>query len=293
MRRVGFALLALLAILSAGVVQRGGRAHAQIATYAPGWNLVAGPQGARLIGATGSLYTLQPGDSTYETRPVDTPLTACVGYWAYFPSGGSIDFGPLGGANTQCSLNVSPPQYVIMGNPSGSINVNVNGAEIVYTYDPASGYQAATQLAPGHGAWVYAAGTVSIQTAAPPLRPPQGAAAVATAQPGAGGEPDTSPAGPLALAAALSVSTCSGGAVGVTVTVVDANGHGVPGATVTGTVIETTGSHSFSFPPTDANGVTTTTVDTGQPSGGYTVAWTFTASANGLTASGTGSCFAP
>jgi len=58
-------------------------------------------------------------------------------------------------------------------------------------------------------------------------------------------------------------------------------------------VLESTGSHSFSFPPTDANGVTTTTVETGQSSGGYTIAWTFTASANGLTASGTGSCFAP
>ncbi|HZQ37689.1 MAG TPA: hypothetical protein VFD32_17280 [Dehalococcoidia bacterium] len=288
MRRPAVALLVLLAVLSAVAVQRRTRVHAQVASYAAGWNLVAGPQGAHLVGATGSLYTLQPGDTTYETRPIDTPLTACVGYWAYFPTGGSIDFGPFGGASVQCSLNVSPAQYVMMGNPSASANVNVNGADVVYTYDPASGYQPATRLAPGQGAWVYAAGGVSIQAAPPPLRPPQGAASAANAT-----ETPTAAAAPLALSAALSVSTCTGGAVGVTVTVVDASGAGVAGATVTGTVIAATGSRNFSFPPTDENGVTSTSVDTGALRGGYTVQWLFTASANGLSASGMGSCFAP
>src|SRR5207248_437834 len=49
--------------------------HAQgSATYPPGWNLVAGPQGSHVRGATGSLYTLLPGDSDYEAFPVTSAL---------------------------------------------------------------------------------------------------------------------------------------------------------------------------------------------------------------------------
>lgn len=293
MRRVTIALLALFAVLSVGLLPRRVHVYAQAANYAAGWNLVAGPQGAQLIGATGLLYTLQPGDTTYETMPVDSPLTACRGYWAYFPAGGSIDYGPFASASVQCAINVSPAQFVMMGSPSGSSSVAVGGADLVYTYDPATGYQAAAALAPGQGAWVYASGSVTIQTSPSQRMAPQGTGSVASPQPAAGAAPGATPAGPLALSAALSVTTCTGGAVGVTVTVTDASGTGVAGATVTGTVKEATTSKDFSFPLTDANGVTSTTVDAGRPRGGYIVEWTFTASANGLTASGSGSCFAP
>src|SRR5579871_3085251 len=96
MRRTVVAALALLAVLS---VLTPHRVQAQSVSYAPGWNLVAGPQGAQLIGATGQLYTLQAGDTDYETQPADAPLMACVGYWAYFPNGGSLNAGPLGSAS--------------------------------------------------------------------------------------------------------------------------------------------------------------------------------------------------
>src|SRR5437660_27597 len=68
---------------------RSAQAQAAI-TYPPGWNLVSGPVGSTLNGASGNLYTLQPGDDRYEVLNVSTPLQACWGYWAYFPNGGSL-----------------------------------------------------------------------------------------------------------------------------------------------------------------------------------------------------------
>lgn len=229
MHRLAIVPFALLLLLSATGMQSPRRVHAQTASYAAGWNLVAGPQGARLIGATGLLYTLGPGASTYQTEPADTPLTACEGYWAYFPTGGSIDFGPFGEGSVQCSINVSPAQFVMMGSPSATASVTVAGADVVYTYDPAAGYQAASRLAPGQGAWVYAAGPVTIQTSAP-LVVPVGIAAPASEH--------AAPTGPRALSAALGVTTRTGGTVGASAMVADANGAGVPGAMVTATESE-------------------------------------------------------
>jgi hypothetical protein len=158
--------LATLILVAALVVSAPARAQAPAVMYPPGWNLVAGPQGARLSGATGQIYTLQPGDTTYESLPAGSPLSACVGYWAYFPNGGGIDFGPFGSASINCSIAISPAQFVMMGNPSASANVSVAGANVVYSYTPDAGYQSTTRLAPGHGAWVFAAGSVSISTSA-------------------------------------------------------------------------------------------------------------------------------
>jgi len=56
-----------------------------------GWNLVAGSAGATLSGASGQIYTLQPGDSSYESFPAGSPLKAGWGYWAFFPNGGSVN----------------------------------------------------------------------------------------------------------------------------------------------------------------------------------------------------------
>src|SRR5436309_1197221 len=72
----------------------------QTSTYPLGWNLVAGPAGSTLAGATGALYSLQPGDSDYRSFPVTTPLQACWGYWAYFPNGGSLTPGSSSGTCT-------------------------------------------------------------------------------------------------------------------------------------------------------------------------------------------------
>lgn len=60
-------------------------------TYQPGWNLVAGTegnvgtsQGTHMGGAIGSLFTLRPGDTSYESVPVSESLKSGWGYWAYF-----------------------------------------------------------------------------------------------------------------------------------------------------------------------------------------------------------------
>jgi len=53
-------------------------------TYAAGWNIVAGPSGTTVTGASGSVYTLQPGDASYETLPSGGTLKPGAGYLADF-----------------------------------------------------------------------------------------------------------------------------------------------------------------------------------------------------------------
>ncbi len=166
MRRIAVILVAFVALLSVAAVQLHGPGTAQAVSYAPGWNLVAGPQGARLTGATGQIYTIQPGDADYQRFPANAPLTACVGYWAYFPTGGSIDFGPFGAASVNCAVGASNGQFFMVGNPSGSASITLAGADLAYTYAPDTGYQSTTQLSPGQGAWVSSSGVVKITTSA-------------------------------------------------------------------------------------------------------------------------------
>jgi hypothetical protein len=99
--------------------------------------------------------------------------------------------------------------------------------------------------------------------------------------------------GPIQVHAALSTTTCTGGTVQIVATVTDANGYGVPGAAVAGHVQYTTTGHDFGFPTTNNAGTTSTSVDTGNPGGGYTVVWTVTASAGGFSATTTTTCYAP
>src|SRR5262249_32622284 len=54
------------------------------AASAPGWTIVAGPAGATFGQASGTLFTLQAGDSGYETLAPSAPITAGRGYWAFF-----------------------------------------------------------------------------------------------------------------------------------------------------------------------------------------------------------------
>ena len=59
--------------------------------YSPGWNLIAGTNGnivpsrTVIAGADAPLYTLQAGDTSYESIPSSTPLEPGIGYWAHFP----------------------------------------------------------------------------------------------------------------------------------------------------------------------------------------------------------------
>jgi|SRR5579875_225032 len=138
-------------------------------SYPAGWNLVAGPTGSTLSGASGMLYTFQPGDTDYEAIPASTPLKSCYGYWAYFPNGGSITFGP---GLPSCQIAIAPGQWALIGNPSVVNNATIAGATAVYAYTPGVGYQSATSLAPGQAAWVQGAGTVTVSAGAPTANQP-------------------------------------------------------------------------------------------------------------------------
>jgi hypothetical protein len=143
------------------------------ATYPAGWNIVSGPSGTTLTGSTGPLYTFSAGSAAYQTLPQGTPLQTGVGYWAYFPSGGSANFGPASSSST--TVQLPPGQFVMIGNP-GAGTATVSGANaVVLTYSPTSnGYTQTTQLAPGQGAWAASptGGTLTITSSAPPPPPP-------------------------------------------------------------------------------------------------------------------------
>ena len=134
-------------------------------TYAAGWNLVAGPTGTMISGNAGPLYTFQAGNTNYQVIPNGTALTAPQGYWAYFPTATSQG---IPKASPQ-SLTIQLPagQFVMIGN-AGNTNATVTGADIVYTYTPAGGYQNTATLPPGAGAWAYSANgaTITITNAA-------------------------------------------------------------------------------------------------------------------------------
>ena len=134
-------------------------------TYAAGWNLVAGPAGTIIAGANGPLYTFQAGGSTYETLPASSPLQPGVGYWAYFAQASSQTL-PAGPTQPVSATRQLPAgQFIMIGNP-GTRPATVAGADVVYIYDPAQGYQPASVLQPGQGAWAFSAseGSVSIST---------------------------------------------------------------------------------------------------------------------------------
>jgi PKD repeat protein len=118
--------------------------------YAAGWNIVAGPANTVVTGNLGPLYTYQPGNINYQPLSNGAALTVGQGYWAFFdaPATSSI---PFVGPQT-ISVNLPARQWVMVGNP-GSTTATVSGADIVYAYATGPGYQAATILLPGQGAW--------------------------------------------------------------------------------------------------------------------------------------------
>lgn len=121
-------------------------------TYAAGWNLVGGPAGTTLMGANGPLYAFRAGDTSYETVSAGSPLTAGVGYWAYFNTAVTETL-PMN-MGQPSAMPLPAGQFVLIGNPN-SVPMIVTGADTVLTYDAVHGYQAATMLQPGQGAWAF------------------------------------------------------------------------------------------------------------------------------------------
>ncbi len=146
---------ALIDLCSAGTV-----ISSSYYSYPTGWNLVGGPEGRVLFGAT-ALYGYDPSAMTYLPLPPDMPLELGAGYLAYFPR-------PITGPTppgTARTLTIPLPagRYVLVGNPRPAL-VSALGADVLYTYDPVTGYAMAAVLRPGQGAWAYSAngGTLTI-----------------------------------------------------------------------------------------------------------------------------------
>lgn len=136
--------------------------------YPAGWNLVAGFTGAGgkdtvVEGADGPIYTLQPGDASYEVLPPTTPLEAGVGYWVHFSQPTSIAF-PQGTDTPPVTRTLPPGKWVMIGDPFVTA-AQVSGADVVDIYD-AGGYKPASTLQAGQGAWAYSAigGTVTLRS---------------------------------------------------------------------------------------------------------------------------------
>jgi len=120
-------------------------------TYSTGWNIVAGPSGTTITGAAGSMFTLQPGDASYETLAAGAALKPGAGYLAFFPSSTTATLPMV----TAASVSVQLPagQFVLIGNP-GDTAATVTGADTVLTFSPSSNsYTPSTSLPPGQGAW--------------------------------------------------------------------------------------------------------------------------------------------
>lgn len=169
-----------------------GAAPARAATLPAGWNLVAGADGATLTGATGQIYSLQPGDANYEVFAADRPLKAGWGYWAYFPTGGSVS---SPGSRSGYSVALTSGAWAMIGNPTSDCSVSVSGADTVLTYSPGAGYQETTTLSMGQGAWAIGSGTVTL-TPGSCVAQPATPSPTATPTPAATPAPAATPGGP-------------------------------------------------------------------------------------------------
>ncbi|HLZ72234.1 MAG TPA: hypothetical protein VKV26_20215 [Dehalococcoidia bacterium] len=155
MTRRAYLLVAAAAMALIGGAARPDRplASALSVTYPAGWNLVGGPAGTTLTGASGKLYTFGFRDKQYESLASDTPLTGGLGYWAYFPSGGSATLGESGPC--VIAVPIGAGEWVMVGHPWATGTATVRGAERVLKYQPGSGYVAGVTLRPGEAAWAY------------------------------------------------------------------------------------------------------------------------------------------
>lgn len=131
-------------------------------TYAAGWNIVAGPTGTTISGAAAPLYTLQPGDTNYETLAPSAGLKPGAGYLAYLPASTSATLPVVSGGSA--TVQLPPGQFVLIGNP-GHTAATVTGADVVLVFNSASNsYAPAATLPAGQGAWAMsnAGGQVTI-----------------------------------------------------------------------------------------------------------------------------------
>jgi hypothetical protein len=146
----------LVGLSALSVAGRGGptspvRAQVDTVHYAAGWNLVAVPTATLLEKATGPQYAFGPGGDGYEAvGPGEVIGGRAV--WAYFPQDTDIT---VGHSAAEFSRVVAPADHwVLIGNPSTSEKLPLNGTDEALAYDVVAGYHDVSELQPGQGAWV-------------------------------------------------------------------------------------------------------------------------------------------
>jgi hypothetical protein len=135
-------------------------------TYPAGLSLVAAPPGSGLTAVEGQLSTFQSGDREYQQSAPGMGTTVGYGYWAQFDAPATVQL--AAGSNVPYTVNTLAGQWILIGDPSGSLPATVSGASALYTYEFESGYKTATMLQPGQGAWAQASGQmISVKPQSP------------------------------------------------------------------------------------------------------------------------------
>lgn len=145
--------------------------------YPAGWYIVGGPAGFTIPGATGNLYALGAGDTTYQTVPVTSGAKRGYGYWAYFPSDVSLlpseipgMAPPTGTGADTIQVTVPKNQPVLIGNPF-TTPASVSGVDDLTIYQPQTGtYVSTFSLGRGQGAWAFSlnGGQATLKSICPP-----------------------------------------------------------------------------------------------------------------------------
>jgi hypothetical protein len=168
-----FALGLLAALLLApapaakGQTPRPGGAAPAPAVYPAGWNLISVARPGLIgLGGDSVFFTLPASAAAYQTAHGDRELQPGTAYWAYFSEETTAYLPPRFDCEAlespwSCSADrattpLPPGQFVMVGNPFGESAV-LSGADVVYTYSPAAGYQSTARLGPGQGAFALAA----------------------------------------------------------------------------------------------------------------------------------------
>lgn len=167
-------IVALALIVAPATHAPPARAVGQAVHYNAGWHLVAAPSGSVLGAMPGTLYAYGPVSDGYQAVAPDD-LIGGRGYWAYFGRDTDVTLDATTADYTRTILPAG--HFAIVGNPSATQSLPIDGADVALAYDTAHGYTSVRELAPGQAAWVFSAagsditvGRASSQAGADQLR---------------------------------------------------------------------------------------------------------------------------
>jgi hypothetical protein len=136
--------------------------------YGPGWELLGVPNGST-IPAPAPYFTWQPSSGAYDPA---TTTQAGKGYWVYFPVNATAVLNETPSSGQSMTVTLPAGQWILIGNPY-TVVASIAGADAFFSYN-ARGYQNASILLPGYGAWAYStAGGTAVITACVACTPRQ------------------------------------------------------------------------------------------------------------------------